>query len=105
MTRERGIMVRTLDLTGMTAAPFYSYALATVGSESYVICSEGVGWLVSDDEPLYVDTMAGEVVVILADVLTAARQGADVDLADFVRSFGDRLECNFYLWHRKLNGK
>ena len=27
-----------------------------------------------------------------------------VDLADHVRKFGDRLENNFSIWHHKLNG-
>lgn len=103
MARTRGITVRTLDLTGMTAAPVYEYAMATGPDGTvYVICSEGVGWQVTPDRPLIVDTWSGEVTVILDDVRTAAAAGTDVDLADHVRTFGSRLDSNHAMWVRRL---
>lgn len=112
MTRERGTIVRTLAFPD-GVHPAYVYALVWVGTDAYVICSEGVGWKVTTDEPLTVDgyrktthgLAAASWDMSLAEVLTASVHGRDVDLADFVRTFGDRLECNFYLWYQKLNGK
>lgn len=82
----------------------YEYALATAGADTYVICSEGVGWKVSDSEPLTVDRWNGAAYDMpLTEVLHRADNGTDVDLADFVRTFGSRLESNFHAWHYRIN--
>lgn len=106
--RTRGTIVRTFDAPhGMYG---YAYAVGPDGTE-YVICSEGVGWLVSDDVPLIVDTMSGpsgmygEYNMPLTEIRELAARGTDTDLADFVRVFGARLESNFYGWQRRLSGR
>lgn len=111
MTRKRGTMVRTFDASnGGTFSPAYRYALAWNSTTAYVICSEGVGWEVTADRPLIVDgweTTDGGMCQVeremsLAEVITASVQGDDVDLADFVRTFGGRLDANVYLWQSRL---
>lgn len=109
MTRKRGTMVRTIVMPE-DRQPAYRYALAWAGTTAYVICSEGVGWRVADDAPLtvdgYVKTDDGLAVtswdMSLAEVLTASVTGDDVDLADFVRTFGSRLDSNVYMWQARL---
>lgn len=100
--RTRGTLVRTVPVSA-TVHPSYAYAMATVGADTYVICSEGVGWKVTADEPLIVDTLLGTHVMTVDEVREAAEHGTDVDLADHVRTFGSRLESNFWGWHARLN--
>jgi hypothetical protein len=66
-----------------------------------VICSEGVGYVPTDysiyEMPIF--TMLGESRFLIGrDVLESLIMPIEVDLADFVRTFGDRLEGNFSLW-------
>lgn len=107
MTRNRGTIVRTFDAAreGMDR-PVYAYAYA-VGTDgrTYVICSEGVGWEVTEDRPLIVDTFGGEYVMPLTEVRERAENGTDVDLADHIRTFGSRLDSNHYMWTARLSGK
>lgn len=110
MARMRGITVRVFDASLADAtpgnAPAYGYALAEApDGRTYAICSEGVGWEVTEDRPLIVDTFAGGYPLTLADVRDRAERGTDTDLADFVRVFGARLESNFYGWSQRLSGK
>jgi hypothetical protein len=103
-------MVRVFDasLTDATPgnAPAYGYALAEApDGRTYAICSEGVGWEVTEDRPLIVDTFAGGYALSLSEVTDRAERGTDVDLADFVRTFGARLESNFFQWSYRLSGK
>lgn len=71
-----------------------------------VVGTEGVGW-VSD--------MSGRIVVpmrqgwggsndveISAQTLWSLRSGEQVDFADHVRVFGDRLETNHGIWHKRF---
>lgn len=98
-------MVRTLVLPDNGQAPFYGYALAVSAGKVYVICTEGVGWEVTSDRPLFVDSMAGGYELPLAAVMAAASLGKTVDLADHIRTFGSRLDSNHYQWHARLTGK
>jgi hypothetical protein len=97
-------MVRVFDARNGGTVPAYGYALATVRGTAYVLCTEGVGWEVTEDRPLIVDTFGGEYTLTLAEVRERAERGTDTDLADFVRTFGARLDSNFYGWHRRING-
>ena len=90
----RGIMLDVLPL-GIPDSD-YGYAIGTAANgDLYVICTEGVGWPVS---------VACGFSGFTRDALleSARKYGTRVDLADFVRVFGDRLEVNFRLWVRKL---
>lgn len=94
----------------------YGYGLGADGKH-YVVCTEGVGWEVSEDKNFAMDcyveweTADGKLQMsmmptfrltfTLAEVLSA-RTEETVDLADFVRKFGDRLEVNFSIWHNRI---
>jgi hypothetical protein len=66
------------------------------------ICDEGVGWFVDKNGKLpinyygkngnsgYLDVTPEELAPLISN--------ETMDLADFIRSFGDRLENNFYAW-------
>lgn len=123
--RARGVLLRTLDLTevqaeadraideGETARIGHApYAAAEHDGHLYVVCEEGVGWEVTDEDPLLIDTYVStgtgigifprfQVVLSPAEVRAAAT-GDEVDLADLIRTFGSRLEANFWVWHRTL---
>lgn len=107
--RPRGIKVRTLDaealkaLTG--ASPVYSLAYAEQGGTSYLLCSEGVGWVISESEPAEFDAWfpgMSQGLCRLPFATVRALATDEIDLADFIRVFGSRLESNFYGWHRRL---
>lgn len=110
--RKRGITVRTFDAgrigDGTDERPVYSpYGIADApDGRTYVICSEGVGWEVTADRPLYVETFAGRGYELsLADIRDRAASGTDVDLADHVRTFGSRLDSNHWQWFGRLSGE
>lgn len=103
MARTRGITVRTLDMSDAAERPVYGYALGRGNDgKTYVICTEGVGWEVTPDRPLFVDTWSGGYDMPLSEVVDRAAHGEDVDLADHVRTFGSRLESNFHMWSRRI---
>lgn len=89
-------------------------AVEVVGGLLYVVCHEGVGWQVSEQEPLelplHVRTPTGFgmfprwIANLSPAEVRAHMTGEPIDLADLVRSFGARLEANFWLWHRTLAG-
>lgn len=71
-----------------------------------VVGTEGVGW---DSDmagripvPLLHGFGSGNEVEIGAQTLWNLRSGEQTDLADHVRVFGDRLERNHALWHRRF---
>lgn len=83
----------------------------------YVVGTEGVGWEVSEAKNFGVECYlqsadgtrfgmfpSATAWVTLAEVL-ASRTEETIDLADLVRSFGDRLEANFSIWWDTLGGK
>lgn len=96
------------------------WAMATVpgAGDVYVLNSEGVGpdKPVTEQHKLVValhgstKTENGESFSMFPDMeatmslaeLTPFMTEETVDLADFIRSFGGRLESNFWLWHRTL---
>jgi len=69
-----------------------------------VICNEGVGWEQDDTNRVFVPCWQGiaGVDIGIDRLLNECRTGEEIDLADFIRSFGDRLEGNFDIWHRRL---
>lgn len=72
-----------------------------------LICTEGVGWEQDEYQRIYLPgyygmgAPAGTHVGVYR-LLDECRTGEQIDLADFIRSFGDRLENNFSIWHRRL---
>lgn len=122
--RQRGVILHLIDFSDLLAqvptegeetadVGFGSYAMTELADgRLYVVCNEGVGWEVTDDEPLEVDLYVSDPdhIAIMPRYRTsltpaevrAAATGGEVDLADHVRRFGGRLEDNFRIWHRKL---
>lgn len=128
--RPRGITLRLLDFSAFTAEITaaqteydtlkidYQYAVGTDSQgRTWAICSEGVGSEVTDKGGLIVDwrgerkTETGYSFSMfptaryefdLADVAERTTEET-VDLADFVRAFGARLEQNFWLWFETLS--
>jgi hypothetical protein len=72
-----------------------------------VICGEGVGWIQDEYRTCLVPVSIGwsgdSRVYLGVDVLKSSLTGETVDLADFVRVFGDRLESNLSLWQSKMS--
>lgn len=90
MRKASGITVRVFD-----ADDAMQYALAyDKDGTGYVICSEGVGWSLFN----YLQGADKD------DLLKQAQdEGTDIDLADFIRQFGARLESNYALWRARLS--
>ena len=69
------------------------------------ICNEGVGWF-KDENNKYVVTgymgYSDVVYRITEDELLSLLSSEQVDLAEFIRSFGSRLEVNFDLWYEQV---
>lgn len=109
------------EVEWLEAQPEYRYVAGEAEDGLYVVCTEGVGWKVGPGEPFVMGVRASwldlsgercssmvannEVYLSLYEVTKAMEFGVDTDLADFVRSFGSRLEANFGIWHRKFNPK
>ena len=69
------------------------------------ICNEGVGWFKNEDDKYLVTGYLGysDVVYrITEDELLSCVSSEQVDLAEFIRSFGSRLEVNFDLWYNQV---
>jgi hypothetical protein len=99
-------------------AGFKPLAMAGAGDELYVVCQEGVGWKVTPEKPLEVELfqradekdgqmrsfsiMAVMVASLTPEEVLACATEEEIDLSDLIRSFGQRLEDNFWLWHATL---
>lgn len=71
------------------------------------ICTEGVGWWAEDDGTIEVEFSGGMSIgytAIPLDDVVACVSDETVDLRDFVRVFGDRLDTNCYLWQSEITG-
>jgi hypothetical protein len=142
--RPRGVTVKVLDLTDLAQealewrqktrpecfkATIYGGDWA-VAKDCYgtlfAICTEGVGFEVSEDEPLELEFHGnysvtenviegpnphkttfdvlpfGSYELVPQDLLDYPVKD-EMDLADFVRTFGSRLESNFWLWFKELS--
>jgi hypothetical protein len=73
--------------------------------DTVLICSEGVGWTVEERGLILVPTGDSGGICVSGEVLQSLKTGEQIDLADHIRTFGDRLENNFDLWHHRLNMK
>ena len=76
--------------------------VATGNKGIATICGEGVGWFVDDNGLLPINYHVGNFgsgyLDITPEELMPLISNETIDLADFIRSFGDRLENNFYSW-------
>lgn len=71
------------------------------------VCHEGVGWWKNDDGKYLVGGWIGysnPTYYITEDELLSCLSGEMVDLAEFINTFGARLENNFDLWYNQVRG-
>jgi len=69
------------------------------------ICSEGVGWFKNDNDMYLVGFYQGysnPSLHITEDELLSCLSDTDIDMAEFINSFGDRLEVNYDLWYDQV---
>ena len=101
MSRQRGVLLTELPELKDGLSPLYG----TIDSNGrvHVLCSEGVGWTITD-KPFTTDFAGDWTMQQIADLLTDGSERKVIDLADFIREFGFRLENNFHLWYAQLAG-
>lgn len=110
MTRQRGITVEVLDYTKLAAAcALHNLAEPSYGGNAIlrrpsdgaavVLSYEGVGATKIAPGVMYLDTQWSEWQCLPVAVVEACRTGEEQDLADFIRTFGDRLNVNHYRWY------
>lgn len=81
-------------------------AIARTKQGVAVIVGEGVGWYVNDDDTFdieYTNGMGYYYTKIPAHLVLGAVSAERVELRDFVRSFGSRLDSNCYLWQSAIS--
>jgi hypothetical protein len=69
------------------------------------VCSEGVGWWKNDEDKYLVGAWVGysnPTFYLTEDELLSCLSSEQVDLAEFVQTFGSRLENNFHLWYDQV---
>lgn len=121
--RQRGVIVDLLDGKKLEAVawkvalaaganPEHRKFLSATGTPNYLLNTKGGLAVVGTEGVGYYETPEGikahfsyfashtPFVIPTKDIL-AARTGKTADLADVIRTFGDRLEANFSHW---LNG-
>ena len=105
--------------------PLNSYGFMETEDGTYVLCSEGVGSShpLSEEHPYELDFFTervGEdnpstrfigimpsctIKIKTTNMLHDYATGDTMPLHDFIRTFGDRLETNYYNWVRHLKGE
>ena len=71
-----------------------------------IVCDEGVGWEQQDRYLINIPTNVGHVglyngsVDLSVDVIKSCLSGETADIADFVRTFGARLDNNVWTWQK-----
>lgn len=69
------------------------------------ICSEGVGWWKNENDMYLVGFYQGysnPSLHITENELLSCLSDTDVDMAEFINKFGDRLEVNYDLWYNQV---
>ena len=73
-----------------------------------LVCDEGVGWEQQDRYLINVPTNVGQMglyngsVDLSVDVIKSCLSGETADIADFVRTFGARLDNNVWTWQNQM---
>lgn len=117
MTRPTGYPVHVIDNeafteylreSGQLTADWSATPLAVVRTDDGLatICTEGVGWMEENGKLTIGIASAFVVEYIDYEPATVLKFISDetVELSQFVRVFGDRLENNFHLWKNKIDG-
>jgi hypothetical protein len=120
MRRERtSIMVNQIDTDKLTKLLYWKNV--EVGSDTRpegeamvvvntpeglaTVCHEGVGWNKNEEGKYLVSGWIGYsdiVYRITEQELLSCLSSEQVDLADFINRFGDRLESNFDIWYNQV---
>jgi hypothetical protein len=120
MKRSRpSVMVNKLDTDKLTQLLYWKNvevgsdarpegeAMAVVNTAKGLatICYEGVGWWKNDEDKYLVGGYIGysnPSYYLTEDELLSCLSSEQVDLAEFINSFGARLEVNFDLWYNQV---
>ena len=120
MKRQRpSIMVNQIDTEKLTNLMYWKNV--EVGSDARpkgeamvvantpeglaTVCHEGVGWHKNEEGKYLVSGWIGYsdiVYRITEQELLSCLSSEQVDLAEFINSFGDRLESNFDIWYSQV---
>ena len=119
MARDTGYPVKVIDPETLHySLSSYNYLrdsdqvfpMAVVQTKGGIatICSEGVGWMENQFGELtiqvYRDGFITYLEVPTVFVVGALANGTEVELADFIRTFGARLDNNFHIWKNQIEG-
>lgn len=122
MSRETDIVVHVIDTTKATAfikerlnAPADSQIeadrMAVVNGRNGLatVLTEGVGWFADKNGGIPINYYVGSYgsggyIDITEDELKSLISDETVNLAEHIRTFGDRLETNFYVWRQYALG-
>lgn len=122
MARENDIIVHVIDTVKATAfikerlnAPedseIQAERMAIVNGKNGLatVITEGVGWFADKNGGIPINFYSGGYgsggyIDITEDELRSLISSEVVNLADHIRSFGDRLETNFYIWRQYALG-
>lgn len=122
MSRETDIVVHLIDRDkardliikkrGFEAdAPIHAEYMVVVNGEKGLatVITEGVGWYADKDGGIPINYWTGQYggggyVDITEDELRTIISDETVNLAEHIRTFGDRLETNFYIWRQYALG-
>ena len=105
MSRQRGVMVYPVNVPKEeNTLDRYCFGINPNTYECFMIHNpEGVHWYVGHHKPFrFHDHNAKSRFYTLYEILELVDFTAPVDLADMIRTFGSRLESNFYVAHSAL---
>lgn len=121
MTRENDIIVHVIDTVKATAfikerlnapedADIKAERMAIVNGDRGLatVVTEGVGWFADKNGGIPINYWSGDwnsgYIDITEDELRTLISSEVVNLAEHIRTFGDRLETNFYIWRQYALG-
>jgi hypothetical protein len=99
-------MTKKLRETGELNDDFVVTPLAVVRTRDGMatICTEGVGWSINGDTAVIgiASSFVADYIDYSAQTLFDFIAEDKVDLSEFIRTFGDRLDNNFHLWKNAI---
>ena len=105
-TGVKGHVVNTTtlqELTNLPETPWPLLSLTLADGRMALVCIEGVGWCANDGLILVPTDTTEQTFPV--DLVRQAVTEDTLDLSIFIRTFGARLETNFWLWFHEVKGK
>lgn len=105
MSRQHGVMVYPITIPESEISwDRYCFAINPHTYEAFVIHNpEGVHWYIGHHKPFrFSDCDVRNRFYTLYEILELVDFTKPIDLADMIRTFGARLESNFYMAHSSL---